>query len=242
MSLMYCICYHYYARVNIFTFHAMVWVFIVFNFAAFRYFCSCKRIFELLWRKLCLIVFIVWENPCFFIYMQVTKLCFPKYTWLWDIMHQQAKIKKQSKGFFSLSIALSLCHLSLRGNQVIGSAFLVFLCFLLKNFKKLSMSDLTLSNSAMIVGSPVPPPSHPPWKWKMGVLISDKWPQMFRFRLNLHILPQCCPVMWKWKKEFWYQTSGKKVASDVYISKECSWLAIKEKHLSRHKAQTLNQR
>ena len=69
MSLMYCICYHYYARVNIFTFHAMVWVFIVFNFAAFWYFCSCKRIFESLWRKLCLIVFIVWENSCFFIYM-----------------------------------------------------------------------------------------------------------------------------------------------------------------------------
>ena len=65
MSLMYCICYHYYARVNIFTFHAMVWVFIVFNSAAFRYFCSCKRIFESLWRKLCLIVFIVWGNPCF---------------------------------------------------------------------------------------------------------------------------------------------------------------------------------
>ena len=65
MSLMYCICYHYYARVNIFTFHAMVWVFIVFDFAAYRYFCSCKRIFESLWRKLCLIVFIVWENPCF---------------------------------------------------------------------------------------------------------------------------------------------------------------------------------
>ena len=61
MSLMYCICYHYYARVNIFTFHAMVWVFIVFSLAAFRYFCSCKRIFESLWRNLYLIVFIVYE-------------------------------------------------------------------------------------------------------------------------------------------------------------------------------------
>ena len=111
-----------------------------------------------------------------FSYMQVKKLCFPKYTWLRDIMHQQAKIKKRNKVFFSRSIALFLCHLSLRGNQVIGSAFLVFLCFLLKSFKNLSMSDLTLSNSAMIVVSPVPPPSHPPWKLKMGVLISDKWP------------------------------------------------------------------
>ena len=122
------------------------------------------------------------DTKMLFSYMQVKKLCFPKYTWPRDIMHQQAKIKKQSKGFFSRSIALSLCHLSLRGNQVIGSAFLVFLCFLLKNLKKLSMSYLTLSNSAMIVGSPVPPPSHPPWKWKIGVLISDKWPQMFTYQ------------------------------------------------------------
>ena len=106
-----------------------------------------------------------------------------KYTWLRDIMHQQAKIKKQSKGFFSRSIALSLCHLSLRGNQVIGSAFLVFLCFLLKKQnKKMSISDLTLSNFAMMVGCPVPPPSHPLWKWKMEVLISDKWPQMFTYQ------------------------------------------------------------
>ena len=121
-------------------------------------------------------------------------------------MHQQAKINKQSKGFFSLSIALSLCHLSLRGNQVIGSAFLVFLCFLLKNFKKIVHGR-----------------SHP------LKLCDDGWlscSSSFSSPLKME------------NRSF----DIRQVASDVYISKECCWLAMKEKHLSRHKAQTLNQR
>ena len=120
-------------------------------------------------------------------------------------MHQQAKIKKRSKGFFSRSIALSLCHLSLRGNQVIGSAFLVFLCFLLKK----------------IIQRIVHVRSHP------LKLCDDCWfscSSSFSSPLKME------------NRSF----DIRQVASDVYISKECSWLAIKEKHLFRQKAQTLN--